>query len=180
MKFCGAMELCGIGYPRSEPADYQWPDIEAQVAAQKAGLLVAITREAQPHEAELMKTKGFAAVYKFTNPRTGNVGVLWIKDFTGAGGPVTKLPEVLYIPPPSPMPETNPNSWAGLRERVRMATNAVVNYPAIDVPSIVEPPFPSWYDDGGSEFLDRPSTATYTGGVGSDSDPEPPTEPSIY
>lgn len=102
MKFCGAMELCGIGFPRGEPMDKQWPDVEAQMAAQKAGLLVAITREIHPQEEELMRTKGFAPVYRFTNPRTGNVGVLWIKDFTEAGSAVTKLPESIqpaWTPP---------------------------------------------------------------------------------
>src|SRR5512139_736436 len=95
MKFCGAMELCGIGYPRGQSYDQPWPEIEAQVAAQRAGLLVAITRDRDPEEANLMRAKGFAAVYQFTNPRTGNPATLWIKDFTGCGGPVTKLPKTV-------------------------------------------------------------------------------------
>jgi len=104
MKFCGAMELCGIGYPQGEPMDYEWPAIEEQVKAQKAGLLISICREHKPQEAQLMRDRGFAPVYKFTNPRTGNVGVLWIKDYTGAGGPVTKLPERIDVGPPAVLP----------------------------------------------------------------------------
>lgn len=93
MKFCGAMELCGIGYPTNEPIYSSWDDILAQVKAQKAGLLVAITRGHKPIEGEFMQEKGFAPVYQFTNPRTGTVATLWIKDFTLEGMPVTKFPD---------------------------------------------------------------------------------------
>lgn len=105
LKFCGAMELCGLGFPRGEPADHDWPDVEKQIAAQKAGLVIAIARESQPEQSEMLKTKGFVPVYSFTNPRTSNVGVLWIKDTTGSEGSVTRLPQYITANQyPNPMP----------------------------------------------------------------------------
>jgi len=96
------MELCGIGYPTNQSADYNWPDVEKQVKAQKAGVLIAITRGHKPVEAELMVEKGFAAVYQFTNPRTGTRATIWIKDFTQDGEAVTTLPEHIIVPERAP------------------------------------------------------------------------------
>lgn len=182
MKFCGAAELCGIGHPRSEPMDYQWPDILAQVAAQKAGLIVAITREQNEQEARLMKDKGFAAVYKFTNPRTGNVGVLWIKDMTGTGGPVTKLPDYVTAPSyPDPMPVAE-TGYPRLRLGQPTARGAVQALNA-QIDAMFTPPPSSWAAPEPCRrviHLDSEHQPPYTGGVGEASSPSPRTEPAIY
>lgn len=93
MKYCGMMELCGIGYPTNKPIDYQWPEILEQVKAQKAGALIAVTRGFKPEEADFCKTQGFAAMYQFKSPRTGTISTVWIKDFTLEGSACTKIPE---------------------------------------------------------------------------------------
>jgi hypothetical protein len=147
MKFCGAMELCGIGYPRGETYDHQWPDVEAQVAAQKAGLIVSITRDRDEQEAQLMRDKGFAPVYQFTNPRTGNPATLWIKDMTGKGGPVTKLPE--NVPPP-------PTSLAEYSARID-AVLAEISQPRV---------YTGWIP------VAQDNVVAYTGPVASTSSPE--------
>lgn len=102
MKFCGAMELCGIGYPTSEPADYHWPAVIRQMAAQDAAILLAITRNHKPAESGLMMEKGFAPVYQFTNPRTGIVATLWILDFSKEGCWKTELPPQIVVNAPRP------------------------------------------------------------------------------
>lgn len=153
MKFCGAAELCGIGWPRGEPMDSVWPEIEAQVAAQKAGLLISICREHKPEEADLMKSKGFVAVYKFTNPRTGNVGVLWIKDCTGEGSIMTRLPERIDVV----ASDVPPRARLTYRTTVRdMTMDDAIE--AMSTPRM---------------WLDSSNVGVYTGGVGSASSPEP-------
>lgn len=85
MKFCGAMELCAIGYPRAEPIDYDWGAVVKQMEAQNAGVLIAITRGHKPEEAEFMRTKAFIPLYEFTNPRTGTRATVWLCDMTTSG-----------------------------------------------------------------------------------------------
>ena len=151
MKFCGAMELCGIGWPRGEPMDSVWPEVEAQVKAQKAGLIVSICREAKPEEADLMKSKGFVAVYKFTNPRTGNVGVLWIKDCTGEGSVMTRLPERIDVVASDAPPRARPPARTTVRDMT--VTEAI---DALAAPSV---------------WLDAPQVMAYTGYVAGTSSP---------
>lgn len=78
MKCCGAMELCGIGFPRDQPIDYQWPEVLAQVAAQRAGQLICYSRDFKPEESEFLLSKAFTKVSSFINPRTGNALTLWV------------------------------------------------------------------------------------------------------
>ena len=87
LKFCGAMEVCGLGFPQGMPIDFQWPDVIAQAKAQRAGMLICYTRAHKPAEAEFMEAKGFIpASPTFENPRTGSVCQMWIKDLTGQTG----------------------------------------------------------------------------------------------
>lgn len=149
MKFCGAMELCGIGYPTNQPIDHSWPEVESQMKAQNAGVLVAITRGHKPAEGEFMLDKGFAPVYTFKNPRTGTVATVWIKDFTGDGKEVTKLPDVLKVD------VNHPPGLGGLVNRARTLTfaNEVVDLP--------------------TAWLDTPRTFLYDAPVASTSLPTP-------
>lgn len=78
MKFCGAMELCGIGFPCSEPMDHDWPAVEAQIKAQNAAQVIAYSRDHKPEEAEFLQSKGFVSVSLIRNPRTGTLARLWI------------------------------------------------------------------------------------------------------
>jgi hypothetical protein len=139
MKFCGAMELCGIGYPRGQPVDHQWPEVLEQVRAQKAGVLFAITRQFNPEEADFCRDKGFAALYQFKNPRTGTIGTVWMKDFTGEGEFQTKVPE--SIP------------WTGGPPRASRVQDAAIRGVASDVhlsddevadPFLAPPPAPGY------------------------------------
>lgn len=145
MKFCGAMELCGIGYPTNEPVDYHWPQILEQVKAQNAGVLFAITRGHKPAEAQFCLDKGFTAVYQFTNPRTGTVATIWLKDFTNNGEWQTKIPEWLNtaltgltIPAAVQPPLAPPLQWE-LDEPVLLRYNAPVA--EASTPSADGPPF---------------------------------------
>ena len=126
MKFCGAMELCGIGYPTSQPIDHDWPAVLKQIDAQGCGLVVAITRGHKPAEAEFMIDKGFAPVYQFENPRTGTIATMWIKDFTKEGQFKTELPPQIVVqargaPTAAPIaaPTAGLSSTAAIRERAR-------------------------------------------------------------
>ena len=81
MKFCGAMEVCGLGFPRDKPIDYQWPEVLRQADAQNAAQLICYSRDHKPEEAEFLRSKGFIEVYQLQNPRTGSLCRLWIYTF---------------------------------------------------------------------------------------------------
>lgn len=85
MKNCGAMELCGLGFPRDVPMDTPWVEVMEQVKAQKAGVMLAWSRAHKPIETEFLHEQGFTPLWQFTNPRTESQLTLWLKDFTGEG-----------------------------------------------------------------------------------------------
>lgn len=97
MKFCGAMELCGLGFPRGEPMDHDWPACEAQIKAQNAAQVLAYSRDHKPEEAEFLRSKGFQEVSELRNPRTGTMARLW----------VLTMPDGVR-PAPDPIPEAAP------------------------------------------------------------------------
>lgn len=131
MKFCGAMELCGIGYPAGQPVDHPWPDVLDQIKAQKAGLVVAITRGHKPEEADFCRDKGFAAVYQFKNPRTGTISTLWIKDFTEAGEWQTHIPESIPWTGGPPTTVQYPGRLSSIR-----TSNAPMQSAGLDEPRV--------------------------------------------
>jgi hypothetical protein len=90
LKCCGAMEVCGLGFPRDMPIDHSWPEVLAQAAAQRAGQLICYTRDFKPEEGEFLTSKAFTKVCSFANPRTGNVLSLWVMTLPAAisGAPV--------------------------------------------------------------------------------------------
>jgi hypothetical protein len=161
MKFCGAMELCGIGFPRGEPVDHQWPEVLEQVRAQKAGVLFAITRSFNPEEADFCRDKGFAALYQFKNPRTGTIGTVWMKDFTGEGEFQTKVPESIPWtggPPQRASQAQGLASTAGMHAG-RLATVAADLYAERD--SVAE------WAEVADIFLAPPTAMGYAGTVAS-------------
>ena len=107
LKFCGAMEVCGLGFPRDKPIDYQWPDVLAQAAAQNAAQLICYSRDHKPEEAEFLRSKGFLEVYSLRNPRTGSSCRLWIYTFPAAMGLHLSAPELAHVSDDTQLLEVN-------------------------------------------------------------------------
>ena len=84
MKCCGAMEICGLGFPQDLDIDYHWPQVLEQAAAQRAGQLICYSRDHKPQEGKFLVSKAFTKVSTFVNPRTGNSLSLWVMTLPAA------------------------------------------------------------------------------------------------